>query len=147
MIAGKVSTCIVTNRVAESREFYGRHFDATVAFDCGWYVNLRFGKEHSELQFMAPKQPGQPVSDGTGIMYNRFRPVNGYARVPPRFDNHHSLAANDEFLLRDEEVVVRVSRLGEPHNTFPAADEDLPAVPFDREAAVFRQANHHDALP
>lgn len=70
MIAKKLSPCIVTDRVEESREFYQRYFDAAVTFDCGWYVNLRFGEEHSELQFMAPKQPGQLASNGNGLIYN-----------------------------------------------------------------------------
>lgn len=70
MIANKLSPCIVTDRVEESRDFYQRHFSATVTFDCGWYVNLQFGLHHAELQFMAPKEPGQPVCSGKGLIYN-----------------------------------------------------------------------------
>lgn len=57
MIANTISPCITTDKVAESRDFYVKHFGAKVTFDCGWYVNLQFGKQSSQLQFMAPQQP------------------------------------------------------------------------------------------
>jgi uncharacterized glyoxalase superfamily protein PhnB len=63
-----ISACIATARVAESRDFYVKHFGARVTFDCGWYVNLEFGQGAS-LQFMAPR-PGQPACDPAGLMYN-----------------------------------------------------------------------------
>lgn len=45
MIAKTLSACITTTKVDESRDFYVKHFGAKVTFDCGWYVNLRFGNE------------------------------------------------------------------------------------------------------
>ena len=54
MFANTISPCITTAKVEESRDFYVKHFGAKVTFDCGWYVNLQFGKESSSLQFMAP---------------------------------------------------------------------------------------------
>ncbi len=59
MKANNLSSCIVTDKVDESREFYIKNFDAKITFDCGWYVNMEFGKNTSTLQFMAPQQPGQ----------------------------------------------------------------------------------------
>jgi uncharacterized glyoxalase superfamily protein PhnB len=47
-----------------------KHFGAKVTFDCGWYVNLQIGKGTSELQFMAPRQPGLPACNPVGLMYN-----------------------------------------------------------------------------
>lgn len=70
MIAPKLSTCIKTTKVEESRDFYVKHFGAKVTFDCGWYVNLRFGKETSELQFMAPQEQGEPSFHPAGLMLN-----------------------------------------------------------------------------
>ena len=55
--------------VVESRDFYVKHFGATVTFDCGWYVNLQCGKESSTLQFMSP-QPGQSLCNPAGLTYN-----------------------------------------------------------------------------
>ncbi len=70
MIANSLSACITTEKVAESRDFYVRHFAATVTFDCGWYVNLQFGKKTSELQFMAPQGSGPPACNAEGLTYN-----------------------------------------------------------------------------
>ena len=70
MIANAISPCIITDKVEESREFYVRHFDAKAIFDCGWYVNLQFGKDSSSIQFMSPQQPDQPKCNCAGLMYN-----------------------------------------------------------------------------
>lgn len=63
------SPCIVTDRIAESRDFYAAHFGARVTFDCGWYVNLAFGDGTASLQFMSPRE-GQAPCNPTGLMYN-----------------------------------------------------------------------------
>ena len=70
MVANILSACIATEKVEESRDFYIKHFNAKVIFDCGWYVNLEFGKQTSQLQFMAPREPGPPVCNPAGLMYN-----------------------------------------------------------------------------
>lgn len=69
MLTKAISACITTDKVVKSRDFYVEHFGATVTFDCGWYVNLQFGKESSTLQFMSP-QPGQPLCNPAGLTYN-----------------------------------------------------------------------------
>ncbi len=68
MLPTSLSPCIITTKVVESRDFYIKHFAAKVTFDCGWYVNLEFGKGAS-LQFMAP-QPDQPACNPAGLTYN-----------------------------------------------------------------------------
>lgn len=68
MLANSLSPCITTTKVEESRDFYVRLFGAKVTFDCGWYVNLEFGKSAS-LQFMTP-QPDQPACNPAGLTYN-----------------------------------------------------------------------------
>ncbi len=70
MITNTLSACIVTEKVEESRDFYVKHFDAKVTFDCGWYVNLQFGTPSSQLQFMAPREPSPPACNPAGLMYN-----------------------------------------------------------------------------
>ncbi|MDA8078898.1 MAG: VOC family protein [Nitrospiraceae bacterium] len=69
MKTNSISACITTEKVPESREFYVKHFGAQVTFDCGWYINLKFGNASSTLQFMAPQQ-GQTSCNQSGLMYN-----------------------------------------------------------------------------
>lgn len=64
-----ISSCIITEKVAESREFYIKHFGAKVIFDCGWYINLQFGDGSASLQFMVSQQ-GQAPCNPAGLMYN-----------------------------------------------------------------------------
>lgn len=70
MNANTLTACVATPKVVESRDFYVKHFGARVTFDCGWYVNLRFGKATSELQFIAPQNPGPPACNPAGLIYN-----------------------------------------------------------------------------
>lgn len=70
MKANKISPCIVTDKVVESKEFYIKHLGAEVTFDCGWYVNLKLGNEGSTFQFMASQNPEQPKYSGAGVTYN-----------------------------------------------------------------------------
>ena len=65
-----ISAAFTTNKVAESRDFYVKYFDAKVTFDCGWYVNLAFGNESTTLQFMSPQQPEHQLSSGAGLLLN-----------------------------------------------------------------------------
>ncbi|MDD4736045.1 MAG: VOC family protein [Kiritimatiellae bacterium] len=70
MIANTWSPCIATEKVEESRDFYIKNFGAKVTVDCGWYMNLQIGKQTSELQFMAPREPGPPACNPSGLTYN-----------------------------------------------------------------------------
>lgn len=70
MAIQSLSAAFTTGKVAESRDFYVRHFGAKVTFDCGWYVNLEFGGPASTLQFMSPQQPEHELSSGAGLIYN-----------------------------------------------------------------------------
>lgn len=65
-----LSPAFTTDKVAQTRDFYVKHFDARVTFDCGWYVNLEFSNEASTLQFMSPQQPEHQLSSGAGLIYN-----------------------------------------------------------------------------
>ena len=70
MIARSVSAAFTTDKVEETRDFFVRHFGARVTFDCGWYVNLEFGKDSATLQFMSPQQPEHRLSNSAGLIYN-----------------------------------------------------------------------------
>lgn len=65
-----VSSAFTTNKVEETRDFYIKHLDAEVSFDCGWYVNLVFGYNNSSLQFMSPQRPEHQLSSSAGLIYN-----------------------------------------------------------------------------
>lgn len=69
MNSNPLSACFCTSGVDACREFYQRHFAAEVIFDCGWYVNLRFGKDGPTLQFMQPRQ-GMAAFCGKGVVLN-----------------------------------------------------------------------------
>lgn len=65
-----VSAAFTTNKVEETRDFYVKHLGAVVTFDCGWYVNLKFGSEYCTLQFMSPQQPEHTLCNPAGLIYN-----------------------------------------------------------------------------
>ncbi len=69
MKTSELSTCFFTGDVDACREFYTQHFAAKAIFDCGWYVNLRFGKDGPTIQFMQP-QENMPTFNGAGVMLN-----------------------------------------------------------------------------
>jgi len=65
-----VSAAFTTDKVQQTKEFYIKHLDATLTFDCGWYINLVFGEERRSLQFMSPQVPSQKLSVSDGLTYN-----------------------------------------------------------------------------
>jgi len=65
----ELSTCFITRNVEACRSFYERHFSAETVFDCGWYINLRFGGDGPSIQFMKP-QEGMRDFTGAGIVLN-----------------------------------------------------------------------------
>ncbi len=69
MFVQTLSTCILTDKIDASRDFYTHYFAAEIVFDCGWYVNLRFGHNGASVQFMSPQQ-GQSVCNTEGLTYN-----------------------------------------------------------------------------
>jgi uncharacterized glyoxalase superfamily protein PhnB len=64
----KFSPAMSVENPTASSNFYIKHFNAKVTFDCGWYINIAFGNR--ELCFMKPQSPEQPMLDGKGLMYN-----------------------------------------------------------------------------
>ena len=69
MQPSSVSPAIVTDHVAESRDFYQKYFGARLVFDCGWFINLELGKGLS-VQFMEPVQEGMTPCQTDGLTYN-----------------------------------------------------------------------------
>lgn len=64
----KFSPTIYVENPTLSAEFYIKHFDAKVKFDCGWYITVAIGVY--ELCFMKPQTPQQSLFEGKGLMYN-----------------------------------------------------------------------------
>lgn len=69
MIPQALSTCITTDKIDQTRDFYVRYFAAKIAFDSGWYLHMEFGSKSASLQFMAP-QPDMPLCNPAGMTFN-----------------------------------------------------------------------------
>lgn len=65
----ELSTLFCTTKVDACREFYRQYFSAEAIFDCGWYVNLRIGKDGPTIQFMQPRE-NFPAFGGAGVLLN-----------------------------------------------------------------------------
>ncbi|QBJ97008.1 glyoxalase [Rhodococcus sp. ABRD24] len=68
MRPSSASPAIITPNVTESRSFYQKYLGARLIFDCGWFINLEFGKGLS-VQFMEP-QEGMAACKAAGLTYN-----------------------------------------------------------------------------
>lgn len=66
----KLSPCIITDKLKECKDFYLKHFNAKLTFDCGWYINLYLENENTEFQFMEPQAPQHVVCNPAGLTYN-----------------------------------------------------------------------------
>ena len=67
-IVKKFSPTIMVENPADSCDFYIKHFNAKVEFDCGWYITVAIGD--CKLCFMKPQSPEQSIFDGKGLTYN-----------------------------------------------------------------------------
>ena len=67
MLPYALSVTFVTDKVAEAREFYEKHFGAKASFDCGWYVILKLGGDAKgqEVGFMEPQNGASPYAGGS----------------------------------------------------------------------------------
>ena len=63
------SPTVIVQDVGQAKEFYATHFNARVAFDCGWYISLEFGPNGPAVQFMQPQSEGQKQYQG-GLTLN-----------------------------------------------------------------------------
>ncbi len=63
-----LSTCFVTDKVDQCRDFYTQYFGARPIFDSGWYLTLQFDGGQA-LSFIAP-QEGMTAFTGAGVMLN-----------------------------------------------------------------------------
>ena len=70
MKANTLSPAFTTHHVEETKQFYVKHFNANITFDCGWYVNLEFGGPEASLQFMSPQEAEHELASGKGLIYN-----------------------------------------------------------------------------
>jgi len=66
-----LATCFVTADMETTKAFYLANLGAEVTFDCGWYLNLRFGgDEATTLQFISPVSPEMAPFGGQGATLN-----------------------------------------------------------------------------
>lgn len=66
----KISTCVITERVDETKEFYQEILHCRVTFDCGWYCSVRFEGSGEEIQFMTPQKESDKPFRNQGITFN-----------------------------------------------------------------------------
>lgn len=64
-----ISPCFASRHLDECREFYCSHFNASIVFDCGWYVTFVFGKISSQISFIDSDRAGQGVFSTEGLTY------------------------------------------------------------------------------
>lgn len=53
-----ISPTVFVRDVDRAKDFYATHFNARVAFDCGWYISLEFDQNGPAFRFMQPRSPG-----------------------------------------------------------------------------------------
>lgn len=70
MESSRVSTCIITNKIEETKKFYTETLKTDITFDCGWYISLRFGQDGCEIQFMSPQKESDKIFLNQGVTYN-----------------------------------------------------------------------------
>ena len=108
---------IATNSVNEARDFYAKHLGFEVVFDAGWYVQLHYHRNGSdvplELAFMLPNNESLPRSlqqafDGKGVfitievdevdaLYDQLREAGYKAEVELRNETW----GQRHFIIRD----------------------------------------------
>lgn len=132
----EVSGCypvIATDRVAESREFYCRHFGFDITFESDWYVSLRLAANPAyELAFLdythetMPSAYRKPVQ---GLLLNfevndvdaEYERLVGRARLPVVLD------------LRSEDFGQRHFITVDPNGVLIDVIQVIPPTPeFDR---------------
>lgn len=69
MKAQRVSTCIITDKIDETKLFYTEILNGTVTFDCGWYCSIDLGNGF-EVQFMTPQKKSDKLFQNQGVTYN-----------------------------------------------------------------------------
>ena len=61
---GSLFPVFVTDKLADARDFYVRHFDFRVVFEADWYVQIHASRGDNappiELAFMVPRLESQP---------------------------------------------------------------------------------------
>ncbi len=51
---------VVTNKLSDCRDFYGKHFGFQVVFEASWFVYLASESGDCGIAFMAPDHPSSP---------------------------------------------------------------------------------------
>jgi predicted enzyme related to lactoylglutathione lyase len=70
MKISKLSTCIITDKIEETKYFYSKILKTKITFDCGWYCSICFEGSKSEIQFMTPQKESDKLFLNQGVTYN-----------------------------------------------------------------------------
>jgi catechol 2,3-dioxygenase-like lactoylglutathione lyase family enzyme len=131
---------ICTERIAESRDFYVRHFDFEVVFEADWYVSLRReGDPAWELAILdashetLPENDRKPVSglllnfevDDVDAEYQRLVTDSGLTPVVPlrseEFGQRHFIVKDPSGVLVD--VITEIPPTGEFAQEYSASQK------------------------
>ncbi len=110
---------VMTERVAETRDFYIRHFDFDVTFDADWYVSLKRTDASYELAILDPRHETVPPAYSVPVSglilnfevadvdaeYQRLVVTAGLSEVLPlrneAFGQRHFIVADPNGVLVD----------------------------------------------
>jgi len=129
MRPSSASPAIITTHVAESRDFYQKYLGAKLVFDCGWYINLEFGRGLS-VQFMEP-QPGMTVCQPAGLTYNFC-----VEDVDAEYDNLVQLGLTPDGAPEDHPWGDRGFGLTDPNGVSLYVFSDIEAAPEFKSAFI-----------
>lgn len=83
-----LSITIHTDKIKECVDFYVRHFDVKITFDCEWYVTIQFQSDVNPpifLSFMKPEYGSAKTTSSGGLTLNlHVKDVDAeYAQIQP----------------------------------------------------------------
>jgi predicted enzyme related to lactoylglutathione lyase len=83
-----LSITIHTDKIKECVDFYVRHFDVKIAFDCGWYVTIQFQSDENPnifISFIKPEYGSINTEFSGGLTLNlNVSDVDAeYAKIQP----------------------------------------------------------------
>ena len=70
MKISNLSTCIISEKIEETKDIYVDNFEAEIVFDCGWYIDVIMGNSTHKLQFISPQHNKEKRFKGDGITIN-----------------------------------------------------------------------------
>jgi uncharacterized glyoxalase superfamily protein PhnB len=120
---------IVTDKLAECRDFYVRWFDFAVVFEASWFVYLSARGDHVPgVAFMAPHHPSQPPGPERFNGQGMFLTLQ-VADATAEYARLSAAAAPIAYALHDEPWGQRRFALRDPSGTFVDIVEQIEPAP------------------